>query len=612
MSAIVSLQLDKDPTAVEKLVALKVPLFQHQIDGVNWMLQRESRADFGILADMMGLGKTMQILAFLLLQRYKPIRYRNKTLIVLPTNLVDQWLGEITERVHNGFFKVCVLSSGEDVKAFMDAEFVYYDAVITTYSCLASLYSSNPQHPFLAECQWYRIILDEAQLIHNPNTLMFKAILLISLKSEKRWCVTGTPIQNNLKDLWALFAFLNVKPYSNWTHYKKMVMDKMKHGEEDAVHKRINAIFSVICLRRNRDDVITLPHKAVHVEYIELSLPERMLYDKVRDNGLKYLVEDDENGTDSEAKSSHLLTLILRLRQLVIHPGLLLKQKSLNPSKSLDSPLKNATVTAFDSSVKRKRVKRLQQYKRCRNLICADEDETWYFDCRCGINGYNYDDGELMISCDKCAVWVHHACVGSENDDYTCDGCKTRQFENTPTASPLKTKLGPTTDQQSSKIAKAVLICKDATSKGDKVVIFSQFTSLLTLIQKQFKQFGLSIYNGNLNDDEKRLQLLKFNRDPDVKILLISLKCGAVGLNLTAANHIILLDSWWNPSVEAQAMDRIYRIGQTKPVHIWKLIVKDSIEEKIVDYQVAKEKLCEMMNDPTRSLSSVEMKQLIL
>jgi len=472
---------DIDPPAT-----LQAELRNYQQQGLNWLQFLREYNLGGVLADDMGLGKTIQTLAHLLIEK-KNGRMQTPCLVVAPTSLMGNWRREAQRFTPE--LRVVILQGSERHQHF--DSIAEYDLVLTTYPLLSRDTEVLQQHDY------HYLILDEAQTIKNPRA---KAARLVrTLKANHRLCLTGTPMENHLGELWALFdflmpGFLGTVQFFN-RHYRTSIE---KHGDNDKrrlLSKRVKPFM----LRRTKAEVAKeLPPKTEMIRSIPLGKQQAVLYESIR------------------------LSMEQKVRQTIKNKG-----------------LARSHITILDALLK------LRQ-------------------CCC-------DPSLLSL---KQAQQV----------------------------------------RESAKLELLMDLLPELLEEGRRILLFSQFTSMLAVIEKQLKKREIS-YAKLTGQTRKRDEVIDRFTAGDVDLFLISLKAGGIGLNLTAADTVILYDPWWNPAVEAQAMDRAHRIGQENPVFVYKLITENTVEEKILAMQEKKRSLAEGVYDENKEegqwkLSADELSEL--
>lgn len=468
---------------------LKVDLLPHQIQAVEWMLKKEKSINKGgILADDMGLGKTISSLAMILLDREMK-QNAGPTLVVAPLSLLKQWESEIKTKVTE---LTVGIYHGEQKN-------IKHDVIITSYGVVSNEYNHGIyKNGKIFKVNWRRIILDEAHIIKEKKSNISKAISFI--KSRYRWCLTGTPLQNNLEELYTYCRFLKVNPFDDWSVFQRL-MKKLKSGSKSQVfsaNDKIKTIIDATCLRRSKNDrignepILVLPNRTVEIEKIQLSNDEQEMYDIISQK-LQDILE-------RQVKSyAEVFTWLTRLRQLCCHSSLVFcESKPIVPSTKM-----NAIMNTVNQ-------------------------------------------------------WQTEA-------------------------------------------------------PDDKIIIFSQFTSFINIFKNSIPCKYLVLQGSNTICERQDI-IQSFNSDPSIKVLVISLKCGSLGLNLVSANRIILSDLWWNPCIENQAIDRCHRFGQEKNVVVKKIVTMDTIEDRIIIIQEKKQQMINMIFDGGGStkLSLEDLKILLM
>uniref|UniRef100_A0A8B9ZTD6 Transcription termination factor 2 n=1 Tax=Anas zonorhyncha TaxID=75864 RepID=A0A8B9ZTD6_9AVES len=600
-----------EQTVAEDPPGLKVPLLLHQKQALAWLLWRESqRPCGGILADDMGLGKTLTMIALILAQKQLKTEKRNSklevwlskndstvipahsTLIICPASLIHHWKKEIDRHVGYGKLRVYLYHGpNRDKHAEVLSE---YDVVVTTYSLLSKEVptskeegevpsGSSPCSPLL-RVEWARVILDEAHNIKNPKVQT--SIAVCKLRAGARWAVTGTPIQNNLLDVYSLLRFLRCSPFDEYKVWKYQVDNNTKKGGD-----RLSLLTRTLLLRRTKDQLdaagkplVSLPQRSMQLHRLKLSADEQSVYNvlfaRSRSTLQSYLKrqEQKQEGRDyagvnpfekvaqdfgvsqkeflassqsaSQVSSTvHVLSMLLRLRQCCCHLSLLkvaLDQANLTSeglSLSIEEQLSALTLSELQN---------------------PDSKSTVY------LNGTSF---------------------------------KTDLFEIT---------------RESTKIAHLLAELKTirSHSESQKSVVVSQWTSMLKVVAVHLQHLGLkyAILDGSVNPKQRMDVVEEFNNNPKgPQVMLVSLLAGGVGLNLTGGNHLFLLDMHWNPALEDQACDRIYRVGQKKDVVIHRFVCEGTVEEKIVQLQTRKKGLAQQVlsgKGETSKLTLADLKTL--
>ncbi|CAL8267295.1 unnamed protein product [Lota lota] len=588
---------------------IKVPLMPHQRQALAWLLWRENQMPCGgIMADDMGLGKTLTMIALILALKKKPKEEDKKvenwiskndsslvvskaTLVICPASLVHHWKNEIERHVKTGRLSVYLYHGPNRQKnATLLAS---HDVVVTTYSLVSkeipvakeeaekptkdSEYKACGSAPLLSVA-WDRIVLDEAHNIKNPKVQTSMAVC--RLRARARWAVTGTPIQNNLLDMYSLLKFLRCAPFDEFKLWKFQVDNGSQRGGE-----RLNILTQSLLLRRTKHQtdssgkpLVSLPSRTCLVHRLTLSEEEQSVYDVVfaqsRSTLQNYLQRHEGSDLNKEhanapnpfdkvaqefgvsqsdpkafisqkpqqaSSTIHILSLLLRLRQCCSHLSLL--------KKTLD-----ATELEGDG------------------VVLSLEEQ---------LNALSLSMGPPSSSG-----------PGSQ-DTVSLNGSR---FPSCLFEEP----------SQSTKISALVSELK-AIRKSDqhqKSVIVSQWTSMLKIVAVHLKTLGLkyAVIDGTVNPKHRMDLVEDFNTNPKgPQVMLVSLCAGGVGLNLIGGNHLFLIDMHWNPALEDQACDRIYRVGQRKDVTIHRFVCEGTVEDKISTLQEKKKELAQKVLSGTGS-----------
>jgi superfamily II DNA or RNA helicase len=445
---------------------LGLALRAYQLQGLAWLQYLREHHLAGILADDMGLGKTAQVLAHLLVEQQAG-RLTDPALVVLPTSLIANWQAEAA-RIAPAL-RVLVLQGAARARDF--ARIADHDVVFTTYPLLWRDIDT------LQARRWHLLILDEAQMVKNAGSRAAGA--LRRLQATHRLCVTGTPLENHLGELWAHFDLLMPGFLGDARSFARQWRKPIEVDGETVRAQLLAQRVRPFILRRRKQDVASeLPPRTEVIRRVQLQGQQRALYESVR------LAADEQVRRVLQRKSFAgsqiaVLDALLKLRQVCCDPRL----------------VKGSAVPA------------------------------------------TMERAKMALLCDMLPELV---------------------------------------------------------AEGRRVLVFSQFTEMLALVRKELDTLELPCFS--LTGDtpvHARGELVRQFQARAVPVMLLSLKVGGVGLNLTAADTVIHLDPWWNPAVEQQASDRVHRIGQDQPVFIYKLVVQGSIEERMLALQARKSALAE-------------------
>ncbi|KAJ7194709.1 SNF2 family N-terminal domain-containing protein, partial [Mycena pura] len=549
---------DASVPGLRKEVGLKL----HQVEGRAWMRDREDSAKKsagGLLADDMGVGKTLQMILQIL---DRPLSdkdaedgWRNATLVVCPVGVIQHWEKQIKEYT-TGLTVVSYHGSSRNKIAFRlpDA-----DVVLTSYGVVCSEHSTDDPGTALFTTNWLRVVLDEAHVIKNRKTQTAEGCF--SLRAKFRWCLTATPMPNAVEDFYSLFKFLRIKPVNDWECFNtQIILPILKGTGAGLAMKRLQVVLKHVMLRRVKAqlDCLKLPNRSVKLISCKFNASEKAFYTALQTcaDSLIARIQAKKSMTGG-TKYISVLVLLLRLRQICDHPSLVLD--------GYEEAMKEDGISAQDG-----------------DEFDLDNNGLHIFPL---ANLGEHSDKAKCVIClvrltqqDDVAVnrWPNH-----------CAKCAALKVQ----AENFRGPMG-----SSAKIREIIPLLRriDEVSDGqEKTVIFSQFTSMLDIIEPFLLAAGVGFvrYDGKMSPQARKAALIEIERDPCKTVLLASLKVGGVGLDLTVCNHIILVDMWWNPSVEDQAFDRTHRIGQTRDVHIYKLKIDNTVEDRMLELQEKKREL---------------------
>ncbi|XP_074354762.1 putative SWI/SNF-related matrix-associated actin-dependent regulator of chromatin subfamily A member 3-like 1 [Apium graveolens] len=488
------------------------------------------------------------------------------TLVVCPPSVFSTWITQLEEHTNPGKLKV-YLYYGDRTNDPM--ELTKYDLVLTTYNTLGSEDSSESP---AFRVNWLRVILDEAHIIKNGNAQQTRAVN--KLNAKRRWVVTGTPIQNGTMDLFSLMVFLRYQPFANKSYWNTLVQRPIDIGDKIGL-SRLQAIVSTISLRRTKDrDLTGLPEKIMEICYIDLSAEERELYERMEGEA-KSVVQDYITANRVTSNYTTVLSIILRLRQICTDVAL--------------------CPTDLFASLSTGNIEDLTNNPELLTKMVAMLEDGEDFDCPICIS----TPTNIVIT--RCAHIYCKSCILKtlKCAKPCCPLCRHELSESDlffppPEVSNVTEVPSSSKSTKVSALLKLLSISRDQ-DPARKSVVFSQFRKMLILLEEPLKKAGFKILrlDGSMNA-KKRAQVIK---DFDVPgpdgptVLLASLKASGTGVNLTVASRVYLLEPWWNPAVEKQAMDRVHRIGQTKEVRIVRIIARNSIEERILELQEKKKRM---------------------
>ncbi len=463
---------------------LKNVMRNYQLTGNKWLRTLGAAGFSGILADDMGLGKTLQMISVLAALKEEGALGGTSSLIVCPASLVYNWQEEFHRFAPE--LSVCVIAGTAKAREkLLNEEWEKTDVFVTSYDLLKRDIALYEGKEFLYE------VIDEAQHIKNPKAAVTKAVKVID--SRHRAALTGTPIENQLSDLWSIFDFLMPGFLYDYERFRSEMETPIVKNQDQETGGKLQKMISPFILRRLKGDVLKdLPEKLEEIRFAKFDRAQQKLYDAQ-----------------------------------VLH-------------------MKNVLQTTEDKD----RIKVLAEITKVRQICC---DPELLFD--------NYRGG-------------------------------------------------------SAKREAAMDLITSAMDGGHKILLFSQFTSMLELLEEDLKKEKIPYYKiTGATDKAERLRLVHSFNEDETPLFLISLKAGGTGLNLTGADVVIHYDPWWNLAAQNQATDRAHRIGQKNRVSVYKLIVKNTIEEKIVELQEAKRDLADAViggeSTSLAALSNEELMQLL-
>ncbi|ODV85450.1 hypothetical protein CANARDRAFT_198460 [[Candida] arabinofermentans NRRL YB-2248] len=659
---------------------LNISLLKHQRIGLKWMLDKEKSGNKGgILADDMGLGKTIQAISIMVANQSEDDKCK-ANLVVAPVSLLTQWAQEIDTKVKaKTKFTYYIYHQQNKAKSFK--ELSKYNVILISYNTLTSEMKkhfalalselkNNAKLPeggggesyqspfFTSDANFYRIILDEAQMIKNKLTQASKSVAL--LKSTYRWCLSGTPMQNSINELYPLLRFLRIRPYNDDERFKNAITAQLStRGGENRALRKVQAILTAILLRRTKNSMIDgkpileLPDKHIVFDHVVMHDAEKRFYEALESSSKmkadKILNAEKIEGAGRGDYSS-ILTLLLRMRQACDHRYLV----DIGEDKVRE--FKNETVkdgfhsaVKFSDETKRRIIRERKDGFTCQNCydmisvdsnvvllsscghaICKDCVDTFFDD-----NMETEWNGDKSARCKVCSVAalqksscnlaVFEAAVENNmtwpqvQKHFGLNQVALNTKQRNVKIQELIDNDGQGKIAVSAKIDKTLELIDEIEEKhpGEKIIIFSQFTMMFDVLQFFLNYRGVQFlrYDGTMNVQEKTTTISTFYQDPDKKLLLLSLKSGNVGLTLTCASHVIILEPFWNPYVEKQAQDRVHRISQTREVYIHRILIEGTIEDRIMELQKQKEDLVDSALDPearksATRLSRTEMRYL--
>jgi SNF2 family DNA or RNA helicase len=725
---------------------MKCTLYQHQLIALKWMQDIEDRGmegkgnKGGILADDMGLGKTVTTLALMVT---RPASDSIKTnLIIGPVALIKQWQTEIKRKVESRNSLSVYLLHGSNRKGVNYDQLRAYDVVLTTYGLIATewkkLHDYQQAHPeeniennreLQKKCpllhpssKFYRVILDEAQCIKNEHAQCSRGAEVV--QGKFRWCLSGTPMQNGISELYALFRFLRIKPYDQRLRFRQAFgcLTAKNASSSNAARNhamtQLRVVLKAVMIRRMKNSlidgkpIVQLPEKTETKDVVEFSPDELDYYKELEGKSQVEFNKYLRKGTIGK-NYSNILVLLLRLRQACCHPHLNMDVEpavnagdidALANSMSEDVIARIKDIEAFECPLCYDGVPDPALVLPCGHHCCAD-CLARHFDSAMRRANDNGEDAAGTAPCFLCRQpirpqnYIHYSAFkrihlpepgerysaeisdisetdsedmsGSESDDkdeseeeqvdrkgnlkdFIVDDdvedsetagedeeapqpvkkhshgtkrskSKKRDKKGKNKAEEVKPEMLKTLRieagknmaarrrymhylkanwQDSAKVTKCIDLLAKIRETGEKTIIFSQWTALLDFLEVAMGknlQLKHRRYDGSMSTSAREEAVRAFTDDARTTVLLVSLKAGNAGLNLTAASHIIICDPFWNPYVEMQAVDRAHRIGQQRKVKVHRLLTEGTVEDRIVALQEQKRAIVEGALDENES-----------
>lgn len=528
-----------------KLLAEDIDLKDYQQTGINWLNLLYQNNMSCILADEMGLGKTCQVIAFL--AHLKQTNQPGPHLVVVPSSTLENWLREFRKFCPELKIEPYYGSQQEraELRDILEDNEGQYDVIVTTYN-LAS--GNKHDVSFLKNRGFNVVVYDEGHMLKNSMSERFTK--LMKIEANFRLLLTGTPLQNNLKELMSLLEFIMPSLFiSKKDDLSAVFRQRARTSDSNKDYNpllaqeaiaRAKTMMKPFILRRRKDQVLKhLPAKHSKIEYCDMTPVQREIYNREIQLVLehkKMLAEGDgelDGKDDSRNRNQSSKNLIMALRKAAIHPLLfrhIFTDKIINKMSDaiLDEP----------------------EYAENGNKQYIMEDMSYM------------NDFEL-----------HRLCM---------------KFPDTLSRYQLKDDEW----MNSGKVATLCKLLKDIIeNRKEKVLVFSLFTQMLDILELVLSTLGIKFLrlDGSTQVNDRQALIDKFHDDDTVPVFILSTKAGGFGINLVCANNVIIFDQSFNPHDDKQAADRSHRVGQTKEVYISTLITRDSIEEKIL--QLAKNKL---------------------
>ncbi|KFA62893.1 hypothetical protein S40285_02262 [Stachybotrys chlorohalonatus IBT 40285] len=580
-----------------------------QLEGLAWLMAMEKTEwKGGLLGDEMGLGKTIQAVS-LIMSDYPA---KQPSLVLVPPVALMQWQSEIKAYTDGALKTFVYHGTNQKAKSMTIKELKAFDIIMMSYNSLESMYRKqekgftrkdgiHKEKSLIHAINFHRVILDEAHCIKTRTTMTAKACF--ALKTDYRWCLTGTPLQNRIGEFFSLIRFLNIRPFASYLCKQcpcsklEWAMDEhnrcpecnhagMQHvsvfnqellnpiqrygnlGPGREAFRKLRLMTDRIMLRRLKKDhtnAMELPVKEIYVD--------RQFFGEEENDFSNSIMTSGQRKFDTYVAQGVLLNnyanifgLIMQMRQVADHPDLILKKNAEGGQNVLvccicDEPAEDAVRS------------------RCKHDFC-----------RACVASYIRSADEP--DCPRCHIPLS---IDLEQPEIEQDEALVKK-------SSIINRIKMENWTSSSKIE--LLVHELHRLRSDnamhKSIIFSQFTTMLQLIEWRLRRAGITtvMLDGSMTPAQRQASIEHFMNNVNVECFLVSLKAGGVALNLTEASRVFIVDPWWNPAAEWQSADRCHRIGQTRPCTITRLCIEDSVESRMVLIQ---EKKTSMINSTVNS-----------
>ena len=542
-------------------------LKDYQLDGMEWLITLYENGLNGILADEMGLGKTIQCIAFLCFLIEKGVL--GPFLIVAPLSTLSNMQSEINKFAPSVKVLKYVGSKETRNNTRIGSD---YNIVITSYEISMKDFSK------ISRTNWKYLVIDEGHRLKNMNCTLIR--VLKKLNVNNKLLLTGTPLQNNLKELWSLLNFIlpdifqDLELFEQWFNFDELTNFLEQSGEEsetdkfikihvqESLIKNLHTILKPFILRRLKKEVIrNLPPKREYIIHLSLSDLQKKLYNDALNNNLlkglmeAYLKEYIYFSRDSFLNSKEIESLLEQLYGSQATPAERVKPKLLKEVDSedefeqpeVDKHQKSSSHAKMKLPInEQKKVEFLEIYSNCLQVLRSHSMQNTTM--------------QLRNICNSPYIYYDPFYTGDGNENETFFKHLVNKSSKFQILDQLLQYLLP----------------------EHKVLIFSQFSSALDLLHDwlNYKKISLCRLDGSMGQEERDEQIKDFvSKDSPQQVFLLSTRAGGLGLNLSAADTVIVFDNDWNPQVDLQAIDRVHRIGQTRLVKVYRFLVRNSIEE---------------------------------
>lgn len=520
----------------------------YQLDGLGWLVSLYENGLNGILADEMGLGKTLQCIA--LLCHLKENKVKGPFLVVAPLSTLHNWIDEIGNFAPS--LKTLLyhgLKQDRNMKKLSGAE-----VVVTSYEMIVKDFKRFK--PVL----WSYLVVDEGHRLKNFECTLIQQ--LKKLDSANRLLLTGTPLQNNLSELWSLLNFILPDIFKDLDLFQKWFDFGLAEGQDESIQKEVeeqlveslHSVLKPFLLRRFKKDVLQhLPHKKEYIVYASLTPLQQVVYNAVVDKTM----------------NETLIELYTKESLMHQHPKQFSTEKDL---KAVDEYL----ASLDEPAAKRQRTERFTSEEISEYFSDSESPQPPKAKPRRSQSKKHQLIASMHSRAKKHVTNLHLLSPTMQMRN----ACASHYLYYTP-----KTDFVELLQRNTCKFHILKQLLTALVADNHKVLIFSQFTRVMDLMEPWLESLDIaySRLDGSYLQSERMDEVVEFNKSTELsQVFVLSTRAGGLGLNLVAADTVILFDSDWNPQMDLQAVDRVHRIGQTKPVKVFRFIVKDTIEELVL------------------------------
>lgn len=566
---------------------------EHQLIGLEWLVSLYENGLSGILGDEMGLGKTLQCISFL--AHLWEVGTQGPFLIVTPLSTLPNWMSEL-ERFAPSIPAVMYHGDKKHREHLRKHKFKKglvkgtFPIAVTTYEIAMN------DSKYLQNIPWKFIIVDEGHRLKNLDCKLIRE--LKTYRSANRLLLTGTPLQNNLSELYSLLNFIMPDVFSDKSGFEELFSAAIEFtdasqadGEESSFKNEINAtkvelvnqlhgILKPFLLRRVKKEVnLNLPPKREYIIYAPLTDLQKRLYYAASKEGSVGLRNEIINLLESTMGSNYLKERDIKIKELKENASKLAKKRKRRADYAEVSDESFFQSLEDEANDDEKSESEDDEYTITRREIFKV------------LNSQNLRNRAMQLRkiCDH--PYLFDLDYTEDFSDEEIDEIPTKKVKSNSGSYQLSL---PRIVNVSGKMLLLERLLPKLFKDGHKVLIFSQMTKMLDIIAlwcEKYKNWDYGRIDGNVSMDIRNEEIQKFNTEADVKLFLLSSRAGGLGINLTAADTVIIFDSDWNPQCDLQAQDRVHRMGQTKPCLVYRFATENTIEQRILDKAEKKRKL---------------------